>query len=72
MLLLHSVSIEQCVFTHHCKYFIGTLYFSENEALQSNLYKTNTLGTTQKWPSRTDGSLLKHLHKTTIKKMWSL
>ena len=27
LLLLYSVSIEQCVFTHHCKYFIGTLYF---------------------------------------------
>ena len=72
LLLLHSVSIEQCIFSYHYKYFIGTFHFSENEASQSNLYKTNTLGTTQKWSSRKGCCLLKHLQKTTTRQMWSL
>ena len=33
--------------------------------LQSNLYKTITLGTTQKWSSWAGGCFIKHLHKTT-------
>ena len=31
----------------------------------SNLYKTTTLGTIQKWSSWTGGCLIKHLYKTT-------
>ena len=42
------------------------------QLLQSNLYKTTTLGTTQKWSSWAGGRLIKHLHKTTTKQMWSL
>ena len=33
--------------------------------IQSNLYKTTTLGTTQKWSSWTGGRLIKHLYKMT-------
>ena len=42
------------------------------QLLQSNLYKTTTLGTTQKWSSWEGGRLIKHLYKTTTKQMWSL
>ena len=34
--------------------------------VRSNLYKTTTPGTTQKWSSWTGGRLIKHLYKTTI------
>ena len=33
--------------------------------IQSNLYKTTTLGTTKKWTSWTGGHLMKHLYKKT-------
>ena len=33
----------------------------------SNLYKTTTLGTTQKWLSWADDHLMKHLYKTQTK-----
>ena len=33
--------------------------------IQSNLYKTTTLGTNQKRSSWADGCLIKHLHKMT-------
>ena len=36
--------------------------------MQSNLYKTTTLGTTQKWSSCTGGRFIKHLYETTSKK----
>ena len=39
--------------------------------VQSNLYKTTTLGTTQKWLSWAGGHLIKHLDKTATKHMWS-
>ena len=39
--------------------------------LQSNLYKTSTLGTTQKWSYWTGGRLIKHLHKMTTAKCGS-
>ena len=35
---------------------------------QSNLHKTTTFGTTQKWSSWTGGRLIKHLYKMTTKK----
>ena len=40
--------------------------------IQSNLYKTNILETTYKWLSWAGCCLMKHLHKTTTKQMWSL
>ena len=39
--------------------------------IQSNLYKSTTLGTTQKWLSWTGGCLIKHLYKMTSNKIWS-
>ena len=39
--------------------------------VQSNLYKTTTLGTTQKWLSWTGGYLIKYLYKTTTNQVWS-
>ena len=39
--------------------------------MQSNLYKTPTLGTTQKWSPWAGGCLIKHLYKTTTKQMLS-
>ena len=39
--------------------------------LQSNLYKTTTLRTTQKQSSWTCGCFIKHLYKTTTNKIWS-
>ena len=39
--------------------------------VQSNLYKTTILGTSQKGSSWTGGRLLKHLYKTTTKQIWS-
>ena len=41
------------------------------DKLQSNLYKTTTLGTTQKWSSWTGGRLIKHPYKTTTNQIWS-
>ena len=41
------------------------LNLATNYDLQSNLYKTITLGTTQKWLSWTGGRLIKHLCKMT-------
>ena len=38
--------------------------------LQSNLYKTTTLGTTQKWPSLSGGRVIKKTYKTTTKQVW--
>ena len=38
--------------------------------VQSNLYKTTTLGTTQKWLSWS-GGLIRQLHKKTIIQIWS-
>ena len=38
---------------------------------QSNPHKTTILETTQKWPSRTGGRLIKHLYKTTTNKISS-
>ena len=40
--------------------------------LQSNLHKTTTLGTTQKWLSWAGGHLIKHLYKMITNQMWSL
>ena len=37
--------------------------------IQSNLHKTTTLGTTQKWSSWAGGCLVKHLYKTFTKQM---
>ena len=42
------------------------------ELIQSNLYKTTTLGTSQKWSFWTGGRLIKHLYKTTTNQIWSL
>ena len=39
-------------------------------ALQSNLYKTTTRGTTQKWLSWAGGRLIKHLYKTNVNQIW--
>ena len=39
--------------------------------MQSNLYKTTTLGTTQKWLPWAGGRFIKHLYKTATKQMWS-
>ena len=39
-------------------------------SLQSNLCKTTTLGTTQKWSSWTGCHLIKHLYKTTTNLIW--
>ena len=40
--------------------------------IQSNLYKTTTLGTTQKWLFWTGGCLIKHLYKMTANQIWLL
>ena len=37
--------------------------------VQPNLYKTSTLGNTQKWLSWAGLHLIKHLHKTATKQM---
>ena len=50
-----------------------TLTDSKLEAMvkiQSNLYKTTTLGTTKKWTSWTGGHLMKHLYKKTTNQIW--
>ena len=39
--------------------------------LQSNLYKTTTIGTIQEWSSWAGGRLIKHFDKTTTNQMWS-
>ena len=44
---------------------------SFNEAVQSDLHKTTTHWTPQKWLSWAGGRLLKHLYKTTTNQMWS-
>ena len=49
-------------------FFIITFNFF---AIQSNLYKMTTLGTTQKWSSWASGCLIKHLYTITTKQMWS-
>ena len=41
-----------------------------NDEIQSNLYNTTTLGTTQKWSFWTGGRLIKHHYKTTTKQIW--
>ena len=38
--------------------------------LQSNLYKTTTFGTTQKWPSWKGGCLIKNLYQATTNQIW--
>ena len=38
--------------------------------VQSNLYETTTLGTTQNWSSWTGGSLIEYLYKTTTNQIW--
>ena len=38
--------------------------------VQSNLYKTTTLGTTQKWSSWKSGCLIKNLHQATTNQIW--
>ena len=38
--------------------------------VQSNLYKMNTLWTTQKWSSLAGGRLKKHLHRMGTKQTW--
>ena len=40
--------------------------------LQSNVYKTTTLVTTQKWSTWTGGRLIKHPYKTITNQIWSL
>ena len=40
------------------------------DIIQSNLYKTATLGTIQKWSSWTGGRLIKHLSKRTRNQIW--
>ena len=42
-----------------------------SDGIQSNLYKTTTIGTTQKGSSWTGDRLIKHLYKTTTNQMWS-
>ena len=50
------------------KFTSATFIFTDiNCFLQSNLYKTLTLGTTQKWSPWAGSSLVKHLYKTTTK-----
>ena len=39
--------------------------------IQSNLYKTTTFGTTQKWPSWKGGRLIKNLYQATTNQIWS-
>ena len=39
--------------------------------MQSKLYETTTLGTTQKWSSWAGGPLIKNFYKTTTNQMWS-
>ena len=39
--------------------------------IQSNMYMTITLGTTQKWSSWPGGRLIKHLYQTNANQIWS-
>ena len=39
--------------------------------IQSNLYKTTTLGTAQKWSSWKGGRLIKNLYQATTNQIWS-
>ena len=55
----------QWVLLHICYYLVFLF------KLQSNLFKTTTLGTSQKRSSWTGGRLTKHLYKTTTNKFWS-
>ena len=43
---------------------------AKNE-IQTNLYKTNTFGTTQKWPSWKGCHLIKNLYQATTNQIWS-
>ena len=59
----------QILWCHHRHYYTieVTLTLISFEAwLQSNLYKTTILGTTQKWSPWTGGRLIKHHYKMTI------
>ena len=47
------------------------VYFSVQFTSTVKLYKTTTLGTTQKWSSWAGGCLTKHLSKTTTNQIWS-
>ena len=43
----------------------------QSHCIQSNLYKTTTLGITQKWSSWAGGIPIKHLYKMTTNQVWS-
>ena len=48
---------------HFSDYFV-------KKVVQSNMYKTTTLGNTQKWSSWAGGHLKKHLYKMATKHMY--
>ena len=50
-------------------YLLGILLTHVNIQLQSNLCKTTTLGSPQKWSSWTVGHFIKQLHKTITSQM---
>ena len=53
------------IFPNTCRGNLQIAYQKTSHYIQSNLYKTTTVGTTQKWTSSTCGRLIKHLYKTT-------
>ena len=59
-----------CYTTEKVSVIFATLPTGTRE-IQSNLYKTTSLGTIQKWFSWTDGCLIKHLSKVTTNQIWS-
>ena len=59
-----------CYTTEKVSVIFATLPTGTRE-IQSNLYKTTSLGTIQKWLSWTDGCLIKHLSKVTTNQIWS-
>ena len=44
LLLLDSVSIEECVFTYHYKYFIGTFHFQRMKHYSQTSIRQTLLG----------------------------
>ena len=50
--------------------FSRIVYMNKFLFIQSNLYKTTTLETTQKWSYRAGGCLTKHRYKTVTMQMW--
>ena len=58
------------LFKEDLLFLIGHLRKKKKDLIQSNLYKTTTLGTTRKWLFWTGNCLEKHLHKTTTNQMW--